>query len=94
MKYKLIKINIPGSFNNYINGAGECVDALASEKGFELYNNEDSFGERFEVQILQDSLYYDGLKNGEKIVVETRRAFRPVAVYSNLEEKFGESNWF
>ena len=93
-KCRHIKINLAGSFSNYMNGAGECVDAVTTSLGLEKANSDEYRGEMFFVRITQDSKYYDELKKGAYILVESRGTKgRPVANYHELRMKYGESNW-
>ena len=89
-----LKINIAGSLLNYISGAGEGVKVITTSYGFFLANDDESRGKKFFVRLLEDSKYYDGLKAGEYVLVESRGTEgRPVAIFYELRSKFGASNW-
>lgn len=89
-----IKINLAGSFKNYLNGAGECIEAVTNDYGFIVANSDTCRGYIFFARLLQDSKYYDNLKKGMYVLVESRGTKgRPVANYHELRIKYGESNW-
>lgn len=90
---EMFKINLPDSKEGYDKGNGEGVWATASEKGFKIWSNDDSYKELFLVRILNDSIYYKGLSYGDYVLVESRRDCRPVAVLTELESRFGKTNW-
>lgn len=89
-----IKINLAGSLYNYINGAGECINAVTNEKGLVFANSNRHKGRMFFVRLLENSKYYDGLKRGMYVLVESKgEDGRPIANYHELRLRFGESNW-
>ncbi|GAA0071730.1 hypothetical protein UT300003_32550 [Clostridium sardiniense] len=91
---KPIKINLAGSFRNYLTGAGECINAVTNNRGFVMASFDTCKGDMFFVRLLEDSKYYDGLKRGMYVLVESRGTLgRPVANYHELRIKYGESNW-
>lgn len=91
---KPIKINLAGSFGNYLNGAGECIEAVTNDYGYLTANSDTRRGYIFFARLLRDSKYYDSLKKGMYVLVESRGTEgRPVANYYELRIKYGESNW-
>lgn len=85
------KVNLPSCAEDYLNGNGEgvwcCIHPQISED--ELNNSE---GTILFVKILNDSLYYDGLKYGDLIPVVPREGNRPVALLDELVAKYGKSD--
>ena len=89
-----IKINLAGSLYNYIRGAGECLNAVTNKTGILFANNDCYKGKMFFVRLLEDSKYYDELKRGMYLLVESKGdEGRPIANYHELKLRFGESNW-
>lgn len=86
------KVNLPDTEVSYINGNGEGVwcytDATSYRKWQDDYDHLIIF-----VKILNDSFYYTGLNYGTLVAVELRGKRRPVALYHELEDKFGKCNW-
>lgn len=85
------KVNLPSCIEDYLDGSGEgvwaCIHPSISES--ELNNSK---GAILFVKILNDSLYYNGLKYGDLIPVTPRGNNRPVALLDELIVKYGNSD--
>lgn len=91
---KMFKVNLPATKDEYETGNGEgvwaCATASDTEKVFSDCEYEIIF-----VKILNDSLYYPGLKCYDIIPVELRGECRPVAMFNELQyhyNKDGDEN--
>lgn len=87
----MFKVNLPSTYENYINGNGEGVWACGDEKTKLAYDNDVSGGIYF-VMILNDSGYYPDLTNKTIIPVEMRGEKRPTAIFDELKAKYGMSH--
>lgn len=88
----LFKVNLPDSYDSYLDGIGEGVWAYTDKESYERIFKDEKEGIIY-VKILNTSLYYDGLYYDTLIPVELRGKYRPVAIYEELVDKYGKSNW-
>lgn len=82
-----IKVNLPVTENDYIDGCGESVFVLVDEKTKEAHDSNQNGGS-YNGLLDNDSLYYKGLKHSVIIPFEMRGEYRPVVPYSWLIENY------
>ena len=86
------KVNLPANQDNYESGNGEGVWAYTDAESYEKWKNDEQDAIIY-VKILNDSIYYNGLRYGDLVPVELRGEYRPVAIYEELVNKYGPSSW-
>lgn len=84
---KSLKVNLSYDDWSFQNGIGEGVWVQMSDEEHEMLVR----GKVAYATLDNDSMYYPGLKCGDRIQVETRGGQRPVALYKELVERFGPS---
>lgn len=88
----LIRVNIPNSELSFYEGHGDPVWCLASEKTMGKWRSDTSEGIFF-VKTQTSSTYYPDLRPGTVIPIELRKDKRPVALYSELQSKYGHPKY-
>lgn len=84
-----IKVNLPSSERDYIDGCGEGCFVLVEADAKKAYDTDES-GTEYTGILDNDSLYYPGLMHGVVIPFEMRGEKRPVCPYLWLIEHYGE----
>lgn len=92
VKDELFKINLPFTETEYESGNGEGVWAITDNASLEIINDIKSINDFVLVRILNDSIYYNDLKFGDYIIVETRGEKRPVANYEILNSNYNKES--
>ncbi len=81
----LIKANIPPSEEAYKNGYGEGCFFIVDEETKAAYDQDATGGEYFGI-LDNDSLYFPGLKHGERLPLEMRGTKRPIVPFEALSK--------
>lgn len=82
----VIKVNLPRTEKDYINGNGEGVFCYVSDSVLKAYSK-DEYGLICTGHLLNDSIYYPDLKIGDMVTFELRGKNRPVVTWARLENK-------
>jgi hypothetical protein len=89
---RLIRINIPNSQWSEDEGFGEGMWVIVGNDTLTEWRKEASSGVHFASTYL-NSFYFQKLKEGSVIPIKMKGGERPVAIYKELVDKFGEPNY-
>lgn len=80
-----IKVNLPPTMEDYERGNGEGCFFIVDDETKAAYDQDATGGEFFGI-LDNNSLYYKGLKHGERLRIEMRGAKRPVVPLEALSK--------
>ena len=82
-----IKVNLPSTQEDFINGNGECCFVLVDDETFKAWEDDNNTGGTYLGTLDNDSLYYPSMKAGDEIKFELRGENIPVALIEKYCEK-------
>lgn len=86
----MFKLNLPDTQDGFDRGNGEGVWAYSDDETKKIHDEEIVLGGIYFARILNDSVYYPGkLKYNEIVAFEMRGKYRPIAFFTELNEKYG-----
>ena len=80
-----IKVNLPVSYQDYLDGNGEGVWMQVGPEAKKAYDTDES-GTLYTGYLDNDCLYYPELKPGDLLPIEMRGENRPVVPYAFLNK--------
>lgn len=75
-----IKVNLPATEENFLNGNGEGCFVLVDDKTYQDWEDDTKFGGVYYGTLINDSIYYPEMEYGTEIKFELRGDERPVAL--------------
>lgn len=82
-----IKVNLPYSEEQFINGNGEGCFVLVDNETLNAWNDDGNVGGEYFGTLDNNSIYYPEMKAGTEIKFELRGEHRPVAIIEKYAEK-------